>query len=715
MKLTLRIGGALATVILLLSCQNAVDTSRRAPLTYPAARRDTTVDDFFGTSVAAPYRWLEELDSPETRAWVKAENALTRSYLAKVRGREAIRARLTSLWDSARTDVPVCEGGRTFFTRNNGLQAQSVLLVVDSADATPRVLLDPNALSPDGTVALGGWAVSRDGRHVAYALSSGGSDWREWHVRSVDTGKDLPDLVRWSKFSRAAWAPDGSGFYYGRFSEPARGIALKQANYFQKLYFHRLGTSQVEDALVYERPDHKDWQFGATVTDDGRYLVVPVRVGTDERNMVFFRDLRKPGSEVEELLPDFDASYSFIGNDGPVFYFRTDNAAPLGRVIAVDTGNPAPAAWREMIPEQFETLQDVHLIHETFVAAYLAHAASAVRLFHIDGTPAGRVALPDLGTAQGFTGRRADSATFYSFAGFTTPETIYRLDLTTGRSTVFAAPEIGFDPSDYVTKQVFYTSKDGTRVPMFVSHKKSATLDGNNPTLLYAYGGFDISQTPRFSVPRLVWMEMGGVYAVANVRGGGEYGEPWHRAGMRENKQNVFDDFITAAQWLIDNRYTSSRRLAITGRSNGGLLVGAVLDQRPDLFGAALPTVGVMDMLRFQKFTIGWAWVPEYGSPEDPGMFPVLYAYSPLHNVQSGTRYPPTLITTADHDDRVVPAHSFKYAAALQAAQGGDAPILISVQTRVGHGAGMPTAKKIDEATDELLFLTSSLDMDVHL
>ncbi len=715
MKLTLRISGALATTILLLSCQNATEPSRRTALTYPTARRDTTVDDYFGTPVPAPYRWLEDLDSPETKAWVKAENVLSASYLAAIPGREAIRSRLTSLWNYERTDVPVREGGRTFFTRNDGLQPQSVLYVVDFPGAPPRGLLDPNTLSSDGTVALGGWQVSHDGRRVAYALSSGGSDWREWHVRDVGTGRDLPDVVRWSKFSRAAWAPDDSGFYYGRFAQPAEGVALKQANYSQKLYLHKLGTSQAEDALVYERPDHKDWQFGSIVTEDGRYLVIPVRVGTDRRNMVFLRDLRDSLSAVQELLPAFDASYDFIGNDGPVFYLRTDNGAPLGRVIAVDTGNPSPEAWREIIPEQSDTLQGVHLIHETFVATYLANAATAVRLFHIDGTPAGRVALPDLGTAQGFTGRRKDATTFYSFAGFTTPETIYALDLTTGRSTVFEAPGMAFEPAAYVTKQVFYTSKDGTRVPMFVSHKKSVTLDGSNPTLLYAYGGFDISQTPRFSVPRLVWMELGGVWAVANIRGGGEYGEAWHRAGMLKNKQSVFDDFVAAAQWLVDNHYTSAKRLAITGRSNGGLLVGAVLDQRPDLFGAALPAVGVMDMLRFQKFTIGWAWVSEYGSSDDPDMFPVLRAYSPLHNIRPGTHYPPTLITTADHDDRVIPAHSFKYAAALQAAQGGDAPILISIQTRAGHGAGKPTDKKIDEATDELLFLTKSLDVDVHL
>ena len=715
MKLTLRIGGALAAATLLVSCQNAGTGPHATALHYPPARRDAKVDDYFGTQVPAPYRWLENLDSPETRAWVKAENDLTTSYLAKIPGREAIRGKLTELWNYERTGIPVREGGRTFFTRNDGLQPQSVLYAVTATGAEPRVLLDPNTLSADGTVALAGWTVSHNGRLLAYALSSGGSDWREWHVREVDSGRDLPDLVRWSKFSRATWAPDDRGFYYGRFAQPAEGVALKQANYFQKLYFHTIGTPQDEDSLIYERPDHKDWQFGSIVTEDGRYLIVPVRVGTDRRNMVFFRDLRAPDGAVKELLPAFDASYDFVANDGPVLYFRTDNGAPLGRVIAVDTGNPSPRAWREIIPEQDDTLQGAHLVHDTFVATYLSNAATAVRLFHIDGTAAGRVALPDLGTARGFDGKRTDTSTFYSFASFTSPATIYELDLATGASSVFDAPRMTFDPASFVTKQVFYTSKDGTRIPMFISHRKSVVLNGANPTLLYAYGGFDISQTPRFSVPSMVWMEMGGVYAVANVRGGGEYGETWHQAGMLKDKQNVFDDFIAAAQWLIDNRYTSTERLGISGRSNGGLLVGAVLDQRPDLFGAAVPGVGVMDMLRFQKFTIGWAWVSEYGSSDDPAMFPVLHAYSPLHNIEAGTHYPPTLITTADHDDRVIPAHSFKYAAALQAAQGGTAPILIRIETRAGHGSGKPIAKQIDEATDELLFLTHALRVDVRL
>jgi prolyl oligopeptidase len=696
-----------------LSCSKGVQPKSGPLLPYPVAARGHVVDDYHGTKVADPYRWMEDVDSPATRAWVEAENHVTATYLDGIPGRDRIGARLEKLWNYERYDVPFREGGRLFFERNDGLQPQSVLYVTESLDSEPRKLLDPNTLSADGTVALSGLAVSRDGRYLAYSVSSGGSDWQEWHVRSVDTGKDLPDVVHWSKFSTASWAPDGTGFYYGRFAEPAKGEALTQANYYKKIYFHRMGEAQKQDSLVYERNDHKDWGFNTEVSDDGHYLIIPVSVGTDRRNMVFYKELDGPHSPVRELLADFDAGYRFLGNDGPVFYFWTDSEAPRGRVVAVDTRRPSRDAWREVIPQRDETLRSARLFGDTVLAVYLKDAHSQVLLFGLDGKPKGEVRLPGIGTASGFTGHRGDRETFYSFSSFANPGAIYRLDLTSGRSEIVREPRLAFDPDDFVTEEVFYPSKDGTKVPMFLTRRKDVKPSAQTPVLLYGYGGFNIALTPRFSVPNLVWMEMGGVYAQANMRGGGEYGEAWHQAGMLKNKQRVFDDFLAAAEWLIDKGYTSKEKLAISGASNGGLLIGAVLNQRPDLFGAALPAVGVMDMLRFQKFTIGWAWVSEYGSSDDPEMFPVLRAYSPLHNIKAGACYPPTLVTTADHDDRVVPAHSFKYTATLQAAQGCANPVLIRIETRAGHGAGKPVTKRIEEATDTLAFLSASLGIPV--
>jgi prolyl oligopeptidase len=607
--------------------------------------------------------------------------------------------------------VPSVQSGTTFFTRNSGLQPQSVLYVADSPDAEPRMLLDPNTLSKDGTVALSGISVSDDGNWLAYSTSAAGSDWQEWRVREVATGKDTEDRLEWTKFTRAAWAQDGTGFFYGRFDQPPAGAERKATNFFQKLCYHRLGTLQSADPIVYRRDDHKDWQFSPEVSDDGRYLVIRVSTGTTRYNAVFVRDLGDPAAKVVELLPDFDANYAFVDNEGTAFFFRTDQGAPNGRLIAIDTRNPGRAAWREIVPEGKDALVRVSLVHDTFIASYLKDITTAVRLFAMDGKPLGEVKLPGLGAASGFGGKRGEAVTYYSFTGFTTPGTIFRFDVAARTSAVFREPKLKADLAGYETKQVFYTSKDGTRVPMFLSYRKGIKIDGNNPVLLYAYGGFDIPSTPSFSVANLVWMEMGGVYALANLRGGGEYGEAWHEAGMFERKQNVFDDFIAAGEWLIANGYTSKNRLAIFGGSNGGLLVGAVLNQRPDLFGAAIPAVGVMDMLRYQKFTIGWAWASEYGTADDPKLFPALRAYSPLHNVKTGGCYPPTLVTTADHDDRVFPAHSFKYAATLQAAQGCANPVLIRIETRAGHGAGKPTAKQINEAADRLAFLVKSLGM----
>jgi prolyl oligopeptidase len=680
-------------------------------LSYPVTRTTNRVDDYHGVKVADPYRWLEDDNSPETRAWVEAQNKVTFGYLQQIPELPAIRQRLTRLWNYERYGVPFKEGGRYFFTRNDGLQNQSVLYTMTSLEATPTVLLDPNKLSADGTVALASYAISEDGNLMAYALSSAGSDWHEWRVRDIRSSEDLPDLVKWSRFSGASWTKDGKGFFYSRFDEPKKENEFKGSLYFQKLYYHRLGSPQSEDELVYHRPDQKEWFFNGVVTDDGRYLIITANQGTDTRNRIFYRDLQKLGSTVSDLLNDFDADYTFVDNDGPVFWFRTDLNAPRGRVIAIDIRSPERANWKEIIPQAAETLQSVGMANNQFIATYLQDAHSQVKILSRDGALVRELGLPGLGTAGGFGGKRSDSETFYSFASFTVPGTIYRLDLQSGQSTVFREPKVAFNAGDYETKQVFCRSRDGTRLPMFITHKKGLKLNSRNPTLLYGYGGFNISLTPSFSVATLVWMEMGGVYAMPNLRGGGEYGEEWHRAGMKLKKQNVFDDFIAAAEWLIANKYTRPDKLAISGGSNGGLLVGATLNQRPDLFGAALPAVGVMDMLRFNKFTAGWAWTSDYGSPENPDEFTALRAYSPLQNVKPGVKYPATLITTADHDDRVVPAHSFKYAATLQSAQTGHAPILIRIETRAGHGAGKPTAKIIEEAAQRYAFLVRELRM----
>jgi len=676
---------------------------------YPVTQRTDQTDDYHGAKVPDPYRWLEDDNSAETKAWVEEQNKVTFGYLEKIPERAAIKERLTKLWNYERYGVPFKQGGRYFISKNDGLQNQSVLYTMTSLETPPTLLLDPNGLSADGTVALSGYSITDDGNLMAYGLATAGSDWQEWKVRDIRNGEDLTDHVRWVKFSSASWTKDGMGFFYSRYDEPNEQAKLTKANYFHKLYYHRLGTPQSEDKLVYHRPDHKDWNFYGGVTDDGRYLIITASQGTDPKNRVLYQDLQQPDSPVVELLMEFDADYSFIDNDGPIFWFKTDLNAPRHRVIAIDIRKPARANWKEIIPEARETLTGVGVVNNQFISVYLKDARSQVKVFGLDGSFVREISLPGIGSAGGFGGKRSDTETFYSFTSYTSPGTIFRHDMKTGTSTVFRQAKVDFNPNDYVTRQVFYRSKDGTRVPMFISHKKGLKLNGKNPTLLYGYGGFNISLTPGFSVANLAWMEMGGVYAVPNLRGGGEYGEQWHQAGTKLKKQNVFDDFIAAAEWLIANKYTTPKRLAISGGSNGGLLVGACLTQRPDLFGATLPAVGVMDMLRFHKFTIGWAWTSDYGSAENADEFKALYAYSPLHNLKHGTKYPPTLITTADHDDRVVPAHSFKFAAALQAAQAGKAPTLIRIETKAGHGAGKPTTKLIEEAADKMAFLVCEL------
>ena len=683
------------------------------PLNYPPARRGNQSDNYHGAKVPDPYRWLEDPDSDETRSWIEAENKLTFSVLERIPQREAIRRRLTELWNYEKYGVPLARGGRYFYTRNDGLQNQSVLYWAPALDAEPRTLLDPNELSKEGTISVSGTAVSDDGKLLAYGLASAGSDWQEWRVRDVAAGDDLDDHLKWVKFSGASWSKDGKGFYYSRYDEPKADEELTGQNYYQKLFYHRLGTLQSQDELVYERRDEKEWGFHGEVTDDGRYLVISVTHGTERKNNLFYFDLDHPNGEVVELLTGFEARFDFLGNDGSVFWLRTDLDASRNRIVAVDLEHPARDRWREIVPQAEEMLEEVHVVGDRFFAVYLQDAKSQVRMFNLQGKPLGELRLPDIGTAGGFTGRRSDRETFYSFTSFVTPPAIYRYDIQATKSELFRKPELAFDPADYETRQVFYHSKDGTRVPMFLVHRKGFKPGRPRPTYLYAYGGFDISLTPSFAVGRMVWLELGGVYAMPNLRGGGEYGRDWHEAGMKEKKQNVFDDFIAAAEWLIDEGYTSRQKLAIAGRSNGGLLVGACLTQRPELYGATVPAVGVMDMLRFHKFTIGWAWASEYGSADNAGEFPALYSYSPLHNIKQGTSYPPTLITTADQDDRVVPAHSFKFAAALQAAQSGEGPILIRIETSAGHGAGIPTSKAIEEMADGYAFLVKMLDVDV--
>lgn len=685
-------------------------------LPYPETRTVDQVDHHHGEAVPDPYRWLEDVDAPETLDWIAAQNALTASWLAGVPARAEIAARLTALWDHPRAGVPSRRGDRWFQLRNTGLQDQDVLWVMDAPDAEGRPLLDPNAMSADGTVSLSAAAASRDGRHLAYATSAAGSDWMTWRVREIETGADLDDVLSWSKFAGAAWLPDGSGFVYARFDEPAAGEAHERANRDQRLWFHRLGTSQDDDVLVYARPDEPEWMFSPSVTDDGRYLVLHVSHGTDPRNRVFYADLEAgrdlAALEMVELLADFDAAYGLVGNVGETFVFLTDRAAPRGRLVAVDLADPAPERWRDLVPERADTLERAVLVGGRLVAGYLRDARSVLLRFTLDGEPDGEVALPGIGSVEAMAGRQDDEALHLSFAGFTAPPSVHRHEVATAETICVREPGVAIDQDAFVTEQVFVTSADGTRVPVFLVHRADVTPTGDVPTLLWGYGGFHISVTPMFRAAWQVWVERGGLLAVPNLRGGGEYGQAWHDAGRLAAKQNVFDDAIAAAEALVGDGWTRPDRLAISGGSNGGLLAGACLTQRPDLFGAAVPEVGVLDMLRFHLFTIGWAWTSDYGSVEDPEQYRWLRAYSPLHNVDPTVAYPATLVTTGDHDDRVVPGHSFKFAAALQAAQrasGGGAPVLIRVQTQAGHGAGKPTRILIEERADVLAFLTRAL------
>jgi prolyl oligopeptidase len=684
-------------------------------LAYPPTKRVDHIDDYHGVKVADPYRWLEQdvRKAPEVAAWVAAQNAVTFAYLKSIPQREAIQRRLTELWNYERFSAPHKVAGRYYFSKNNGLQNQSVLYSLDRLDGEARVVLDPNTWSKDGTVALSGTAFSDDGKYVAYGVAEAGSDWQTWRVLSLETGKLLDDEVKWVKYGGATWTKDGRGFFYSRYDEPKSEAQFQSLTFNQKVYYHRAGTPQADDVLVYRRPDHPDWGFSAAVTEDGRYLILTTHVGTAYKYRITYKDLEEPYAAPVDLIDHFDNEYSFVGNDGPVFFFKTDLDAPRGRLIAIDIRKSDKANWKEVLPQAKEALSHVQLVGNLFVAAYLKDAKTQVKMYTLGGQWVREVELPGIGSASGFGGKRTDTETFYSFSSFATPPSIYHYDMVTGKSTLFRQAKVKFQPDEYEVKQVFYSSKDGTRVPMFLTHKKGIALDGSNPTLLYGYGGFAIPLTPSFSAARIAWLEMGGVYAVANLRGGSEYGEEWHLAGTKLHKQNVFDDFLAAAQWLIDNKYTQPAKLAIEGRSNGGLLVGACMTQRPDLFGACLPGVGVMDMLRFHQFTAGRFWTDDYGSADNPHEFKALLAYSPYHNLKDDTRYPATLVTTADTDDRVVPGHSFKFAARLQHAQAGPAPVLIRIETRAGHGAGKPTTKMIEEVADEYAFLVKNLQMIV--
>jgi prolyl oligopeptidase len=680
-------------------------------LEYPATVMVEHIDTYHGTEIIDPYRWLEDdvRESAAVAQWVEAQNELTFAYLEVIPERDAIKKRLTELWDYERYGKPIKEAGRYYYSYNNGLQNQSVIYAQESLDADAELLIDPNTWSDDGTVALAAYYPSPDGKHVAYLVQDSGSDWRKARVMGVDSRNVLDDELGWLKFTGLSWAGDGSGFYYSRYPATSEDTKYQSLNLNQAVFFHRLGTAQAEDTLVYQRTENPEWGYSATVTDDGAHLIITTWKGTDSRYQIVRQDLTDPDATAELLIEGFDYDYSLVGNIGNKLYFRTNNGAPRNRLIAIDVDAPDPDSWQEIIAEAEDVLDGVNLVGGRIVADYMQDAQTIVKVFDLEGRQTGTVNLPGIGTATGFAGKADDPETFFDYTSFNTPTTVNRLDVETGEVAVFRKPEVDFDSDDYVVSQVFYRSKDGTRVPMFIAHHRNVELNGKNPTMLYGYGGFNVSQMPAFSITQLAWMEMGGVYAVANLRGGGEYGKAWHKAGTKLQKQNVFDDFIAAAEYLIAENYTNPAKLAIFGGSNGGLLVGAVTNQRPELFGAAIAAVGVMDMLRFHKFTAGRFWADDYGSSENPDEFEALYAYSPYHNIKAGSDYPAVLVTTADTDDRVVPGHSFKYAAALQEAQPDGAPKLIRIETRAGHGAGTPTEKRIDDYADRWAFLVRNL------
>ena len=696
-----------------LICAMLVAVSHTQSLDYPKPKQVDVVDDYFGTKVADPYRWMEDLNAAEVKQWVEAQNAVTFKYLDTLPMREGLRTRITELWNYARVSAPYYKGGRWFYSRNTGLQRQAVVFTRVSLTSAETVALDPNTLSPDGSIALADFVPSPDGTRFAYGLSEGGSDWSTFHVRQLQGGKELTDTIRWVKFSTVAWTKDGRGFFYGRYPAPPAGKAIETAVRDKKIYYHVLGTNQSADRLIYERTDEPMLFIDADLDETSRYLFIQTNKGTSNKNELFVKDLGDPSAPkldapVTPLYPGHTAAYLPLGVVDGTLYLQTDLDAPLKKIVSVPIARPAVANWKTIVPEGKDSIEFSGLVAGQVAVSALQDVASTLRFYRLDGTPAATAKTPDLGTISGLSGRFDRSEIFYTFTSPLYPSTVFRFDPGTGASTAFEPPKVSFDPAQYETERVFVASKDGTRVPLFITHKKGLKKDGTNPTMLYGYGGFDVAIQPTYRQDVPAWLERGGVWATASMRGGSEYGEVWHEAGMFEKKQNVFDDFIGAAEYLVRERYASPQTLGIMGGSNGGLLVGAVMEQRPDLFAVALPAVGVMDMLRYHKFSGGSAWATEYGSSEDQKAFDYLFKYSPLHNLKAGVCYPATLVTTADHDDRVVPSHSFKFAATLQAAQGCAKPVLIRVETQASHGY-RPTDKRIAELADEWAFAEANM------
>ncbi|NEM96530.1 prolyl oligopeptidase family serine peptidase [Pontibacter burrus] len=682
-----------------------------AALTYPETKKVDHVDNYHGKQVADPYRWLET-HNDEVDQWIKAQNEVTQEYLGDIDFRDNIKNRLTEIWNYPKYGAPFKKAGKYYFYKNDGLQNQSVLYVQETLESEPKVFFDPNKLSSDGTVALTAFAFSKDGKYVAVGTSSGGSDWNTYQVMDAATGKMLDDKLEWVKFSGPSWYKDG--FFYSRYDAPTEGNKLANKNEYHKVYYHKIGTPQSQDKLIYEDKAHALRNFYGQTTDDERFLILNGSEGASGANALYYKDLTDPKSTIKPIVDNFESEYNVIDNFGDKLLVQTNKNAPRYRLVLIDPKKPQEANWKTIVPQSDNVMQGVSTVGGRIIATYMKDATSQVIVYDQNGKQLNTVELPTLGTVSGFAGDQKEKETFFTFTSFTYPPTIYRYDVPSNKVTLFRKTEVNVDTDAYETKQVFYTSKDGTKVPMFIVHKKGLKLDGTNPTYLYAYGGFNISMTPGFSIANMLWLENGGVYAMPNLRGGGEYGEDWHKAGMTPNKQNVFDDFIAAAEYLISNKYTSSERLAVAGGSNGGLLVGAFMTQRPELAKVVLPAVGVMDMLRFHKFTIGWAWVPEYGSSDDAAQFENLYKFSPLHNIKEGVKYPATMVKTADHDDRVVPAHSFKFISELQDKGAPGNPYLIRVDVRAGHGAGKPTSLVIQEWADTYSFIYKNMGVNPY-
>ena len=687
-------------------------TTKKEGFVYPETEKITHVDNYHGTEIPDPYRWLENDTTQKVANWVQAQNKLTFGYLNQIPFREKIKERLTKIWNYPKYGTPFKRGANYYFYKNDGLQNQSILYVQQGLTGTPEVFLDPNKFSADGTTSLTTVSFSKDNKYVAYGTSGGGSDWNEYYVLDAATKEKLSDKLEWIKFSGAAWFKDG--FFYSRYDAPKNGSKLAAKNEYHKVYYHKLGTPQSSDKLIYEDKTKPLRYFHAKTTDDERFLLISVSEGATSTNALYVKDLRDEKNEFIPVVSNFTAEYNVIDNIGDKLLVQTTYKSPKNQIVLIDPKKPQPANWKTVVPQSDNVITDASLIDNRLIVNYMKNAASEVVVFDVNGKHLHQLKLPTLGTVSGFSGKKEDKEVFYTFNSFTYPSAVYKYTVASNTSELFRKTDLDVNMDNYETKQVFYPSKDGTKVPMFIVHKKGLVLDGNNPTYLYGYGGFNVSYTPSFSISRMLWLENGGVFVLANLRGGGEFGEEWHKAGMTPNKQNVFDDFIAAAEYLIQTKYTSPGKLAIAGGSNGGLLVGAVANQRPELFKVALPAVGVMDMLRFHKFTIGWGWVPEYGSSDNPEQFKNLLQFSPLHNIKDGVSYPATLVTTADHDDRVVPAHSFKYIARLQEKGAPTNPYLIRVAVKAGHGAGKSTAQQIEEATDVWAFVYKNMGINPY-